>query len=78
MMTSTLPIPDRTFFLQVSAETAASRADYGSEIFEREGFQRKVAEAFQSMPKPSGWVPICTDNLTMHEIHNIIINQCKI
>lgn len=43
---TSLPSPDLTLFLSLSAAAAAKRGGYGEERYEKEEMQRKVREAF--------------------------------
>jgi dTMP kinase len=44
-----LPKPDLVLFLELSVEDALKRGNFGSERYEKEEFQRKVATQFQKL-----------------------------
>uniref|UniRef100_A0A6U2GKX6 Thymidylate kinase n=1 Tax=Hemiselmis andersenii TaxID=464988 RepID=A0A6U2GKX6_HEMAN len=58
-----LPRPDCAIYLDVSAETAASRGGFGDEKYEKEEFQMKVREQFDYLrhEDPSMWEIIDAD-----------------
>ena len=54
---SGLPAPDITFFMDISADVAMQRGDWGQEIHDKKDFQEKVADAFKLL-QTSSWIRI--------------------
>eukprot|EP00920_Eleutheroschizon_duboscqi_P019963 GHVT01047748.1.p1 GENE.GHVT01047748.1~~GHVT01047748.1.p1 ORF type:complete len:224 (-),score=2.85 GHVT01047748.1:2063-2734(-) len=50
--------PDCVFYLELDPTKAATRADYGNEIYEKHDVQQKVYEAFKVFSGESYWKPI--------------------
>lgn len=51
-----LPAPDLVIYLDISSEAAAQRGNYGSERYEREEMQRKVADQYRLLRNDSWFV----------------------
>ncbi len=68
-----LPAPDFVIFLEISIDESMKRGSYGSERYEKEEFQRKVASNFFAlMKKFDNWL-ILNAEKTFDELHTEII-----
>ena len=76
-----LPIPDITFFLDVSPEISFKRQDFGNEIHDTIEFQKKVYENYLKNKDYMIFVKNDTIENMLNEILNYInrfkINRCK-
>jgi len=51
-------VPDLVVFLDLPVDVALTRGSFGSERYEKEAFQRKVAEKFATMQASSDWAVV--------------------
>ena len=76
-----LPIPDITFFLDVSPEISFKRQDFGNEIHDTIEFQKKVYENYLKNKDYMIFIKNDTIENMLNEILNYInrfkINRCK-
>lgn len=68
-----LPAPDLVIFLNISVEEAKKRAEYGKERYEKEEFQRKVAQNFQLL-RESNWF-VLDATLSPETLHQQIADK---
>ncbi|CDW54251.1 thymidylate kinase [Trichuris trichiura] len=59
-----LPRPDIVIFLDVHAEVAECRGDFGQEVYEKVEFQKKVYNIFMDKVRDSNWRVRTGDNAT--------------
>ena len=70
-----LPAPDVLFYLDLSAETAQEREEYGSERYEKAEFQALVKQQFSAMMEKS-W-RIVNATRTIESIHKEVLETVK-
>lgn len=66
--------PDLVFLLTLSEEEMVKRPKYGSEIYENQETQEKVAKTFMKMSDEEKWEVICADG-AMEEVHKVLLDK---
>lgn len=77
-----LPKPDVVFYMQLDLHKAASRGQYGEEVYERLEFQEKVKEEFSKLEgkhldDPGFWQVIDADR-SIDSIHRDLMERVQI
>ena len=70
-----LPAPDIVFYLQLSARVAEQRAQFGSERYEKLGFQQEVERQFEKL-RSSEW-HVLDASRDIESLHAEILTKSK-
>ena len=63
---------DLVCFLDVSADVAAQRGEYGKEKYEEQTFQEKVRKNYMKLMEEDNWEVIKTDHKTLDQVYSEI------
>ena len=71
-LTDIISFADLVCFLDVSAEVAAQRGEYGKEKYEVQTFQEEVRKNYMKLMEEDNWEVIQTDHKTLDQVYSEI------
>ena len=77
-LTDIISFADLVCFLDVSAEVAAQRGEYGKEKYEVQTFQEEVRKNYMKLMEEDNWEVIQTDHKTLDQVYSEIEKKVNI